>query len=59
MCGFAGYIVNYIVPTDSSYVYLGILGPIIIIFGLIVAIVGGAIGSKNPTKKKKPKDKFF
>jgi len=40
LCGIMGYIVNFIVPTQSSWAYLYLLGPIIIIFGVIVLIIG-------------------
>ncbi|MFW9972940.1 MAG: zinc ribbon domain-containing protein, partial [Candidatus Odinarchaeota archaeon] len=41
----AGYIVNFIMPTSSSWAYLFLLGPIIIIIGLIISIVGAITGA--------------
>jgi len=49
-CGIAGYIVNFIYPVDSSWAYLYLLGPIILLVGLIVAIIGAIRASVKSSK---------
>ena len=43
-CGIGGYFVNFIMPTSSSWAYLYLLGPIIIIVGVVISIIGAISG---------------
>ncbi|NVM37250.1 MAG: hypothetical protein HWN81_16760 [Candidatus Lokiarchaeota archaeon] len=51
LCGIAGYIVNFTVPTSSSWAYIYLLGPIMIAIGVIVSIIGAITGSIKATTK--------
>lgn len=51
MCGVMGFLINLMIPIQSSYVYFYLLGPITIIFGIIITIIG-AISGTNPEEGK-------
>ncbi len=39
-CGFLGFLVNFFIPTPSSWAYYYIVGPSMIVIGLVVLVIG-------------------